>query len=70
MTVESAARKFTPIALKSLAPTPTVSVLITCFNYAAFVGQAIDSALAQTYTPTEIIVSDDASSDNSCEVVD
>jgi glycosyltransferase involved in cell wall biosynthesis len=70
MTVESAARKFTPIALKSLAPTPTVSVLITCFNYAAFVGQAIDSALAQTYTPTEIIVSDDASSDNSCEVVE
>src|SRR5271163_4048898 len=70
MTVESAARKFTPIALRSLASKPTVSVLITCFNYGAFVGQAIDSALAQTYTPTEIIVSDDASSDNSCEVVE
>jgi len=70
MTVESAARKFTPIALKSLPPEPTVSVLITCFNYGAFVGQAIDSALEQTYPPAEIIVSDDASHDNSCEVVE
>src|SRR5271163_2802265 len=70
MTVESAARKFTPIALRSLASKPTVSVLITCFNYGAYVGQAIDSALEQTYPPTEIIVSDDASQDNSCEVVE
>jgi glycosyltransferase involved in cell wall biosynthesis len=70
MTVESAAAKFTPIALKSLASRPTVSVLITCFNYGAFVGQAIDSALEQTYAPAEIIVSDDASQDNSCEVVE
>ncbi len=70
MRVESATSKFTPIALKSLAPRPTVSVLITCFNYGAYVGQAIDSALEQTYAPTEIIVSDDASQDNSCEVVE
>jgi glycosyltransferase involved in cell wall biosynthesis len=70
MRVESVTSKFTPIALKSLAPRPTVSVLITCFNYGAYVGQAIDSALQQTYAPTEIIVSDDASQDNSCEVVE
>jgi glycosyltransferase involved in cell wall biosynthesis len=70
MRVESATSKFTPIALKSLASRPTVSVLITCFNYGAYVGQAIDSALEQTYPPTEIIVSDDASQDNSCEVVE
>jgi glycosyltransferase involved in cell wall biosynthesis len=70
MRVESAASKFTPIALRSLASKPTVSVLITCFNYGAYVGQAIDSALEQTYPPTEIIVSDDASQDNSCEVVE
>jgi glycosyltransferase involved in cell wall biosynthesis len=70
MRVESATSKFTPIALKSLASRPTVSVLITCFNYGAYVGQAIDSALEQTYPPAEIIVSDDASQDNSCEVVE
>ena len=45
-------------------------MLITCFNYAAYVGQAIDSVLEQTYPPAEIIVSDDASQDNSCEVVE
>jgi len=59
-----------PIALKSLPQKPSVSVLITCFNYGAYVGQAIESALEQTYPPAEIIVSDDASHDNSCEVVE
>ena len=58
------------MALKSLPQKPSVSVLITCFNYGAYVGQAIDSALEQTYPPAEIIVSDDASHDNSCEVVE
>jgi glycosyltransferase involved in cell wall biosynthesis len=62
--------KLVPLALKSFPQKPSVSVLITCFNYGAYVGQAIDSALAQTYPPSEIIVSDDASQDNSCEVVE
>ena len=62
--------KLVPVALRSLPQKPSVSVLITCFNYGAYVGQAIDSALAQTYPPSEIIVSDDASQDNSCEVVE
>ena len=59
-----------PIALKCLPQRPSVSVLITCFNYGVYVGQAIESALEQTYPPAEIIVSDDASHDNSCEVVE
>ena len=62
--------KLVPVALRSLPQKPTVSVLITCFNYGAYVGQAIESALAQTYPASEIIVSDDASHDNSCEVVE
>src|ERR1700691_4202820 len=62
--------KLAPMALKSLPEKPSVSVLITCFNYGAYVGQAIESALEQTYPPAEIIVSDDASQDNSCEVVE
>ena len=65
-----ALNSLTPIPLSVLPAEPTVSVLITCFNYAAYVGQAIESALEQTYPPSEIIVSDDASSDNSCEVVE
>lgn len=80
MAVESAAtdettpdagpNKLIPIALKSLPQQPSVSILITCFNYGAYVGKAIDSALQQTYPAVEIIVSDDASQDNSCEVVE
>ncbi len=70
MAVEEAVSKLTPIALRSLPRKPFVSVLITCFNYAAYVGQAIESALGQTYAPSEIIVSDDASHDNSCEVIE
>jgi glycosyltransferase involved in cell wall biosynthesis len=69
MAVHSAASKFAPIALRNLTQTPSVSVLITCFNYGAYVGQAIDSVLGQSYPATEIIVGDDASQDNSCDVV-
>src|SRR6202161_1793044 len=62
--------EFVLLPLKTLPSKPSVSVLITCFNYGAYVGQAIESALAQTYPPAEIIVSDDDSHDNSCEVVE
>jgi len=41
MAVASKASKLVPIALKSLPSKPSVSILITCFNYAAYVGQAI-----------------------------
>lgn len=44
---------------------PTVSVIIPCYNAQAFVGQAIESALGQTSPPTEVIVVDDGSTDDS-----
>lgn len=47
-----------------------VSVLINNFNYGRFLGNCIDSALAQTYTNIEIIVVDDGSTDDSTEVLD
>jgi glycosyltransferase involved in cell wall biosynthesis len=62
-------RLLQPIALSELPAAPSVSVLITCFNYGKFVGNAIESVLAQTYAAQEIIVSDDASEDDSCAVV-
>lgn len=43
---------------------PIVSILIPTYNRADYLGEAIDSALAQTYKNIEIIVHDDASTDD------
>ena len=49
--------------------TPTVSAIITGYNYARFLPGAIESVLAQTHLPDEIIVVDDGSTDETAEVV-
>lgn len=48
---------------------PPVSVVVTCFNYRNFVGQAIDSALAQSRAPRQVLVVDDGSDDGSADWV-
>jgi hypothetical protein len=48
---------------------PMVSILINNYNYARFLDEAIDSALAQTYPNIEVVVVDDGSTDNSREVI-
>lgn len=47
-----------------------VSVVITNYNYGAYVNEAIESALKQSRLPDEIIVVDDGSTDNSLEVIE
>ncbi len=48
---------------------PLVSVIIPCFNGQEYVGEAIQSALDQTYANKEIIVVDDGSTDGSLAVI-
>jgi len=44
------------------------SIIIPCYNQARFLGEAIESALAQTYSYCEVIVVDDGSTDNSATI--
>lgn len=45
-------------------PKPLISVIIPTFNRADLLAEAIQSVLDQTYAPTEIIVVDDASTED------
>lgn len=46
-----------------------VSIIIPCFRQAHFLGEAIESVLAQTYPHYEIVVVDDGSPDDPIQVV-
>jgi hypothetical protein len=46
-----------------------VSIVIDNFDYGRFIGDAIDSALAQTHPEVEVVVVDDGSTDDSRAVV-
>lgn len=48
---------------------PNVSIIMCAYNRAAFIGEAIQSVLAQAYQNWELLVLDDASTDSTREVV-
>ena len=48
---------------------PLVSVCMPAYNAARWIGEAIDSVLAQTYGELELVVSDNASTDDTAAIV-
>ncbi len=50
--------------------TPLVSVIITTYNAAPYLSAAVDSVLAQTYRDFEVLLIDDGSTDNTCQVLE
>jgi len=52
-----------------MSANPLVSVIIPCYNAELFVGKTIESVLAQSYSPIEIIVINDGSTDGSFQII-
>ena len=52
-----------------MKPSSLVTVICLCYNHAKFVKEAIESVFNQTHSNIQLIVVDDASSDNSVEVI-
>jgi glycosyltransferase involved in cell wall biosynthesis len=52
------------------AAAPLVSIVIPCYGQAAYLEEAIESVLAQTYAQVEIVVVDDGSPDNAARVAE
>ena len=48
---------------------PAVSIIIPMYNSEKYIGECLDSILAQTFTDYEVIVVDDCSTDDSRAVV-
>ena len=51
-------------------PEALITIIIPCFNAAAFVGAAVESALNQTWPNIEVIIVDDGSTDGSADVIE
>ena len=48
---------------------PLVSFLLTTYNHQSFIEKALRGALAQSYSPLEIVVSDDCSGDQTFPII-
>jgi len=53
----------------AVSASPTVTIVMPCYNGSAYIREALDSAVAQTHKALQIIVVDDGSKDDSAQVV-
>ncbi|MFM0739536.1 glycosyltransferase [Paraburkholderia xenovorans] len=59
-----------PTPPSSAQAQPPVSILLIAYNQQGMIADAVRSVLAQTYTPLEIIISDDASRDGTYAAIE
>ena len=48
---------------------PSVSVLMAVYNYEGFISESIESILSQSFTDFEFVIVDDASTDNTANII-
>ena len=61
--------KTNKISFEALPENPLVSILMPAYNAERFIQQAIESTLAQTYTNWELLILDDASTDQTLDII-
>lgn len=47
-----------------------VSIIMPSYNAEHYIGASIESIIAQSYTDWELLITDDCSTDNSCEIIE
>jgi glycosyltransferase involved in cell wall biosynthesis len=47
-----------------------ISIILLCFNHEKYIDEALDGIFAQTYSPLDIIIHDDCSSDRTAEFIE
>ena len=55
--------------MKNISQKPLISFVILAYNQERFIREAVEGAFSQTYSPLEIIISDDCSSDRTFEII-
>jgi glycosyltransferase involved in cell wall biosynthesis len=56
--------------LTTASDNPLISVVLACYNQEKFIGEAIDGVLSQTYSPLEILIVDDCSTDSTAGLIE
>lgn len=62
-------KKTEPLPPVSDIKRPLVTLAVFAYNQSKFIGEAVESALSQTYSPLQIILSDDNSQDSTFDVM-